>query len=231
MQPVAICWVLLRRGYRTALTPLHAWQLWGSLWCHQTTALIRMTITARLKLRPSETKLATLTLIMWAIQTIVFAVTFHDWSDREKFSMAVLRWKHVSSICMDHTIARTRPRMHISRELIWLVKSPIDQISCIIVRIFIEWIEERPAWLWKELYRAFPVFFTIWLISHSPATSLTVGVGKLLVRIVPASIVRIIVEVTAEFSREPALAADEDQDDEKDQKDYNDPNVFALLYI
>ena len=41
----------------------------------------------------------------------------------------------------------------------------------------------------------------------------------------------IIVEVTAEFSREPALAADENQDDEKDQKDYNDPNVFALLYI
>ena len=42
---------------------------------------------------------------------------------------------------------------------------------------------------------------------------------------------RIIVEVSAEFSRKPALAADKDQDDEKDEKDYNDPNVFALVYI
>ena len=97
-----------------------------------------MTVATCLKLWPSEAQLATLAFIMRAIQAIVFTITLHDWPDCEEFSVAILWRQHISSICVDHTCTRTRPWMHISCELIWLVKSPINQVSCIIISIFIE---------------------------------------------------------------------------------------------
>ena len=64
-----------------------------------------MTVTTRLLQCSSEAQLTPLAVIVRAIQAIVLTVSFHYWPDGKEFSMAILGWKHISPIIVNHAIA------------------------------------------------------------------------------------------------------------------------------
>lgn len=96
---------------------------------------LTITVTVSVKYASSKAKLRSLAVI-YTVQTIVLTFTLNNRLHSEKFSLTVLRGHQIFTLGV-HACNSTVSRMHLSSELVGFLKSAVNEISWVVVRILI----------------------------------------------------------------------------------------------
>ena len=215
-----------------ALAPLHVRQILWSVWGNKAPlALIRMIVTVCVERRAPEAQLTALAVVVWTIQAIVLTISLHDRANSKELSLAVLRWKHVPTIRVNHAITWTCPWMNIASELIRLVEGAIYQVCSIVICVLIEGIQERPTWLGQELSLVLLAIRWVLLVWKVSSPSITISLWELFIRFWIIAIIRVTIVFSAKLLKEPFSQANKEKNDEEDKKGPDEPDRLAILNL